>query len=55
MGKGPGGNVTRHFGADPRGGRGRRCVKCGDRILYGDRCPPCQRELRQRQRRKLHR
>jgi DNA-directed RNA polymerase subunit RPC12/RpoP len=49
--KGLSGNVTRHFGADPRG-PGTRCVKCGDRILYGERCPPCQRELRQRKRRK---
>ena len=51
MGKGLSGNVTRHFGSDPRG-QGRRCIKCGDRILYGERCPPCQQDLRKRRKRK---
>ena len=26
--------------------------RCGKRIVYGDRCPDCQRELRQRRKRK---
>lgn len=28
------------------------CLGCGRRIFYGDRCPPCAQELRQRKRRK---
>jgi hypothetical protein len=45
-------NATRHAGASTRGGATTRCIKCGVVIFYGDRCPPCQRELRQRRRRK---
>jgi len=29
-----------------------RCLGCKGPIVYGDRCPPCQRKLRQRKRRK---
>jgi hypothetical protein len=30
-----------------------RCLgQCGKRIMFGDRCPDCARELRQRQKRK---
>jgi hypothetical protein len=30
-----------------------RCLgQCGKRIFYGDRCPDCARELRQRHKRK---
>jgi hypothetical protein len=29
-----------------------RCLGCGARVFYGDRCPPCQQKLRQRKRRK---
>jgi hypothetical protein len=54
MGKTPGkfGNLTRHAGNRARGGERQRCVKCGRPIVYGERCPPCARDLRQRQRRK---
>jgi hypothetical protein len=31
---------------------GGRCVACHRAIVYGDRCEDCQRELRQRRRRK---
>ncbi len=34
------------------GGTPRQCIRCGRRIFYGDRYPPCQQQLRQRQRRK---
>jgi hypothetical protein len=30
----------------------RRCIGCKRRIVYGDRCQPCQQKLRVRQRRK---
>jgi hypothetical protein len=29
-----------------------RCIGCHRRIVYGDRCPDCQRKLRQRRKRK---
>jgi hypothetical protein len=53
MGKRPGkfGNLTRHASDNLRGNN-RRCVKCGNPIVYGERCPPCAQELRQRRKRK---
>ena len=52
MGKHASFNITRHGGASARGGREMRCITCGVRIVYGERCETHKRELRQRQRRK---
>jgi predicted amidophosphoribosyltransferase len=48
MGK-SGGRVV--YGA-PKHGKRQHCLGCQRPIVYGDRCPDCQRELRQRKRRK---
>jgi hypothetical protein len=50
-----GGNLTRHAADNARGGGGPRCIACGVVIFYGERCPACDRDLRQRQRQRKRR
>jgi hypothetical protein len=35
-----------------RAGTPRYCLGCSRRLVFGDRCPPCQQRLRERKRRK---
>jgi rRNA maturation endonuclease Nob1 len=41
-----------HFTIGKRQGGPLRCKGCRRTILYGDRCPDCQQQLRQRRKRK---
>jgi hypothetical protein len=42
----------KNAGAWPGWGTARRCIGCRRRIVWGERCESCKRELRQRKRRK---
>jgi hypothetical protein len=52
MGRNKFGNITLHAGGNLRGRTDMRCLKCGVRIFYGDRCEKHKRELLKRRKRK---